>query len=1283
MARKTKKKLNLDLEGQPDPKAPLDWQQFLAAAQPVMKLLKDDLRERAKSSASVTEALKARHGAEKEEKRTADSFTEWQDHFVEQVAAAWMLSCVFVRTLEDRGLLGHSRLAGPGASDSLKLFLEIAPSLNERDYLLTVFRELTRFPATKDLFDARHNPVWLLTPSAEGAKALVRLLQQPRADLPAFRFGQSDTGFLGWIYQDLDAHVRKRFALLQTPRFVESFILDRTLEPAIEKFGLDDTTLIDPTCGSGHFLLGAFERFFEHRLRKEPGVEARDAARRALEAVYGADINPYAVAVAAFRLTLAFLDRAGFERLKDAPALPLHVVVADSLLHNPHLQQRELGDFAPSARLWKGEEFALESDAAARAVLHRQFAAVVGNPPYITVKDAALRDRYADLYASCRMNYALTVPFMERFFQLARDGGHVGMITANSFMKREFGKELIEQYLPTVNLNLLINTSGAYIPGHGTPTVLLFGSAEAPKGAHVSTVLASRGEPSTPEKAEEGHVWRSIAAHWRQPGFENEYISVVKTARDELSKHPWSLGGGGASELKALIERRAAKRLSDTVADIGLSIIIGEDDVFIRPQGALRNAKLPTAPIVVGEGVRDWSLMTPEVILRPFDLDTLAVRASEALQRELWPWRTTLQRRIVSGSTTMKAARRAWFDVRRLSRDKLRTPMTIAFAFVATHNHFVLDRGGKVFNRTAPIIKLPATATEDDHLALLAYLNSSTAGFLLRQYAHSKGGQGVNEGHKSEIWEQFLEFSGAAVSRLPIITPSDTAISATRWIVRVADDLSAASARAFVDRALESGPDPAPLDDALTFRSASFDATLARAVSLQEELDWLIYELLGLLTPEDLAELSRARGEALPGFPRHFDPRPTEVARSGLWPGHRAFEVVLARDAGGRTQWFARNGYRLPEDLGSNYSPAYLRLIETRVRIIERNPNVRIIEQPEYKRRWAARDFRAELDEAMASAIVDAGERAVSASQQPKRCSEVVRQASDVWPSGTRELVSGVMASRGSMDVSLTQGLLGESAPFLAALRFTEDGLTKQGEWEHTWDLQRREDAGEKVENIPVPPKYAQGDYRSTRYYQLRGPLDVPKERFISYPGCESDQDHEPVYGWAGWDHEQRAKALATLYWNRKTEESWSKDRLTPMLAGLLELLPWLKQWHNEPSEDYAGDSPANYYAGFLDAECHAHGLTHDDLRRWRPPEKVRGKRAASESANGAPSPAPRKPSKKAANPAPEHEEGAPMPAPRRPSKKAAANPAPEPSDRARKSKPRKGSKKGSAEDRR
>ena len=78
------------------------------------------------------------------------------------------------------------------------------------------------------------------------------------------------------------------------------------------------------------------------------------------------------------------------------------------------------------------------------------------------------------------------MPFTERFFDLAlrrrwsRPAGYVGKITANSFMKREFGKKLIEQFLPTVDLTHVIDTAGAYIPGHGTPTVILFGRNRRP-----------------------------------------------------------------------------------------------------------------------------------------------------------------------------------------------------------------------------------------------------------------------------------------------------------------------------------------------------------------------------------------------------------------------------------------------------------------------------------------------------------------------------------------------------------------------------------------------------------------------------------------------------------------------------------------------------------------------------------------------------------------------------------------------------------------------------------
>ena len=54
----------------------------------------------------------------------------------------------------------------------------------------------------------------------------------------------------------------------------------------------------------------------------------------------------------------------------------------------------------------------------------------------------------------------------------------------------------------------------------------------------------------------------------------------------------------------------------------------------------------------------------------------------------------------------------AWFDhCDVLRKDSYALRLSITFAFVATHNHFVLDRGGKVFKQSAPVIKLPAGAT--------------------------------------------------------------------------------------------------------------------------------------------------------------------------------------------------------------------------------------------------------------------------------------------------------------------------------------------------------------------------------------------------------------------------------------------------------------------------------------------------------------------------------------------------------------------------------------------
>ena len=74
--------------------------------------------------------------------------------------------------------------------------------------------------------------------------------------------------------------------------------------------------------------------------------------------------------------------------------------------------------------------------------------------------------------------------------------------------------------------------------------------------------MGIRGEPSTPEDPSKGLVWSAIVAQVDQPGSQSEFVSVGDSPRELFLKHPWSIGGGGAAELKEQIDeacRRSAR----------------------------------------------------------------------------------------------------------------------------------------------------------------------------------------------------------------------------------------------------------------------------------------------------------------------------------------------------------------------------------------------------------------------------------------------------------------------------------------------------------------------------------------------------------------------------------------------------------------------------------------------------------------------------------------------------------------------------------------------------
>jgi len=730
--------------------------------QPALKALEKDLLVRAKTE-RVEAGLKKAWEDEQKAGQTGLGFEPWRRERVTQLAVAWILSVVFVRTLEDRGYV-DPRVAGAtadalrAAEDREALFLQVAPFLGPREYLLAVFRELAKLPGARDVFDTKHNPVWVLSPSSEGAQALLDFFRKRDASgAPALTFARrepteatrhsasEDTRFLGDLYQDLSEAVRKRYALLQTPEFVEEFILDQTLDPAIAEFGLKDVTLIDPTCGSGHFLLGAFRRLLGRWQKEAPTENIADLARRALDQVYGVDINPYAVAIARFRLVLALLDSVGIKRLERAPDIKPNVVVADSLLHR--FDQRRLGldqqlDFHADAQ-WGDRLFRLEDRRDVERVLTKRFHSVVGNPPYITEKDSAKREAYRDKYKSAAGLFALAAPFTERFFELAVPNGFVGLINSNAWAKRDYGKTLVESVLSKLDVQRIVDTAGCYLPGHGTPTLLLFGRNRSPSGAAVTAVLGKRGEMAVPADPAAAPVWSELTQHFNDVGFDGDRISVEVIERAEVNRHPWILAGGGARTAFKRMGSLGHQKLASMVESVGFMCMTKQDEAFVAQRGALHRRGVAgnfVRPFYTGQDVREWEFERRNEVLFPYD-ETVSLRELDTTTfRFLFPSKPVLEARKVFGGKNYREAGRSWWGYGQIPIERSRRTQSIAFAFVSTHNNFVMHRRGAVLNQHAPIITMKATFTAEQHQALLGYLNSSTVAFWCRLMMYPKGG---------------------------------------------------------------------------------------------------------------------------------------------------------------------------------------------------------------------------------------------------------------------------------------------------------------------------------------------------------------------------------------------------------------------------------------------------------------------------------------------------------------------------------------------------------------
>jgi len=549
-------------------------------------------------------------------------------------------------------------------------------------------------------------------------------------------------------------------------------------------------------------------------------------------------------------------------------------------------------------------------------------------------------------------------------------------------------------------------------------------------------------------------------------------------------------------------------------------------------------------PLVVGEDLRDWGHSTRLRVFFPYD-EGLQLWPKDAPSLELVrPWRTVLLARAVFGGGTYREAGRTWYEWHQLTVDRYRTPLTIAFAEVATHNHFVLDRGGSLFKQTAPIIKLPAGTSEDEHLALLGLLNSSTACFWMKQVFQNKAGSGIGRGIQPESWMDRYQYDSTKMGLFPVLDARTKTLPYVSKLDAIAHARSARSPRSVLDGSTwKSGAELRRALDEL--RAADF-ADLTKMIALQEELDWLCYGLYGLDEASDVVA------------PDQVEPCPPTWLPWNLTFAERDAQnrAVLARGEEPDEQasdWWTRHRWEPLSAPPREASPALKKRIEARRASTAATPALALIETANFKRRWYKPDYAEQERLGLTEWLADRVEEAAKARSSGFSLEQIVASLQD-----DPRVLAVCEVLTGRKDFSLSQlvasALQGDAVPSHRFHLYKPAGLVKRAVWERTWADQRREDAGEKV-TPEVPPSYGSGDFLKTEYWRLRGKLDVPKERFIAFTEVPGRSGVETLYGWAGWTAQQRVKAILAID-EQLEDASLSLSDRSGLLDSAWRLLP-------------------------------------------------------------------------------------------------------------------------------
>lgn len=550
---------------------------------------------------------------------------------------------VFLRICEDREIERYENLKGLPTENTFTAFMNELRRADEF-YDSGLFRLID---------DQRLN----ISISDDVLLSIVSELYYPRSP---YTFAVVETEVLGEIYEQFlsevisvvdggveiitKSEVRESGGIVPTPRYIADVIVDRTLAPLLagkSPADLGTFTVADICCGSGTFLLSAFDYLLDHYLSwyseherdehngrfiyEASGSQWRltyEEKRRILEThIRGVDIDPNAVEVTRFSLLLKLIENESAEALGDfvlkkktsaLPELDSNIRCGNSLV-SESAWNNVYEEAMPAELVIKVNPFDWSKEFG-KETTRGGFDAIVGNPPYIRIQNMATysaeevsfyknpESPYKTAHEDNFDKYSL---FVERALSLLTKSGRYGAIVPHKFMNTKAGQSLRRLLTETPVLEQVIHFGVKPVFGRNVSnyTCILVLDKAGPDEVRVELV----------DKLE---AWR-----YGEPG------KIIRVSHDELSEGRWALADVPTQELFNRVRGTFPRRLSD-VADIFVGVQTSADEIYI-----FRSSRQTEDTVYLSWDGREWPI--ERAVLRPC-LHDLPLQAYSVPSANAW-----------------------------------------------------------------------------------------------------------------------------------------------------------------------------------------------------------------------------------------------------------------------------------------------------------------------------------------------------------------------------------------------------------------------------------------------------------------------------------------------------------------------------------------------------------------------------------------------------------------------------------------------------------------------